>query len=133
LQYFERLIVNESLKAQKQPISFLKTCVFPMLEKSQRDELTCQVIDKFLSEPLAHLSQKAVIDALVQLEYSSDVLIKHLKSVFEPYLSGQAQEKSKLILVFSVLKLVHSNYKLLKTKPVGKEAQETEEDIAHDE
>lgn len=60
------------------------------------------------------------------------MLINHLKAIFEPYLSGQKQQKSPLVLVFSILKLVQSNYSNLKPNFAGQVAEKTAGDEYHD-
>lgn len=44
----------------------------------EKHDLICSIIEKFLSRPIAYISQEAVINATVQLGVSDSVLIKYL-------------------------------------------------------
>jgi hypothetical protein len=65
LEYFTRLIVNESGSVQADSIRFLKECLLDIVSPDEAQKFICRIIDEFLSAPINHISQKAVIEATV--------------------------------------------------------------------
>jgi hypothetical protein len=91
-----------------------------MLSSEEKSGFTCNIIDKFLSKPITHISQQAVIEATVELGVSDKVLIKYMVD----YLgidAAKKHESSPTTMMFSVLSLALSNYELLKADQVVSE------------
>lgn len=94
-----------------------------MISTEQKDELIARIIDKFLTEPMSHISQKAVIDGAILLGVNDRQLIIYLKSKVEPFMNGQKAAKSPITTVFSVLALVQGCYEKLKQVGAAEERQ----------
>ena len=120
LEYFTRLVVNEQGPVQTDSIKFLKECLLELITLEEKQTFICRIIDEFLSVPLSHISQKAVIEALVQVGFCDKVLITYLVEKLDID-SNKKLEASPITMMFSVLSLALHNYRQLKPIPVATE------------
>lgn len=125
LEFFTHLVVNESGQTHTDAINFFKDCLLEMLSPEEKNGFICNIIDTFLSKPISHISQRAVIEATVLLGVSDKVLIAYMADKLSPYMDEtQAAKKdlaSPITMMFSVLALALSTYEALKPIPVVNE------------
>ena len=113
LQYFTHLVVNDTDRIQDDSIKFIKDCLLEFFSPEEKNQFINRVVEMFLSVPVKHISQEAVIEATLKLGVSDTSLINYLVSQLGIE-AAKVHEKSPVMMMFSVLSLVLKNYEKLK-------------------
>jgi len=56
LEYFTRMIVNETGQVRADAINFFKDVLIDLLSQQERENFLCKIIETFLSAPIKHIS-----------------------------------------------------------------------------
>ena len=78
INLFTHYVVNESGKSVDDMLQFIKECLLKFMAAEEKDTFFRMTIQRFLFTPQKTISQKAVVQALSQLEIPATTLIQFL-------------------------------------------------------
>jgi len=105
LDLFRHFIVNESGSPRAEMIKFIKECMFSMMTAEEQKAFFFQIIDNFLCEAMADISQKEILDAIHCLGASHCDLIEYMQNYLGIGSTNPKLTKSPIAMMYSIIHL----------------------------